>query len=117
MCSFLDVCTNSVTIRVGIIYIRPGTNSTTIQQLIKDIQAGTQNRTSLLLGDFNMRHQEWGDTVTSAHANRLLSFCKDNNFAVLNKTDAFGKPTHGNSIIDLALSNKPSLFSLKLCAV
>jgi len=117
MVSFIDVCTNTITIRVGVVYIRPQAGSNTVKQIMADLKSGIQNRVSVVVGDFNLRSKEWGDSVTSSHTRHLNDFCLANHFSVLNKSDAFATPTRGDSILDLALTNQPMLFSLKLCAI
>ena len=90
MCAFLDVCSSTDTIRVGFVYIRPSASTADVELLMKSITTGSQNRTTILLGDFNMRSKEWGDTVNSGPTHLLQKLCLENNLVVLNKTDAFG---------------------------
>ena len=116
MCTFVDVVlSESFTVRVGTVYIRPNANSDTVKVILDKIgEASRGNRPLLVLGDFNCRSKSLGDTVSSPNSLRLLSCCRKENLTILNEQQAYGVPTRGNSILDLAITNRSSLFWLSV---
>jgi hypothetical protein len=77
-----------------------------------------------LLGDFNCRSEEWGDSTSSHLANELLDLCSDLQWDILNSIHSYGVVTrpaqyvslrnksssaslHGSIIIDLGISSHP----------
>jgi len=66
------------------------------------------------MGDFNCRHRTLGDSISTSKANHLLHMCTQHSLHILNTRDTPNAPTYQNSILDLALSNKPHLFRLSL---
>ena len=63
----------------------------------------------LALGDFNASHQHWGSSEANSNGRSLLALAEELDLVVLNAIYSHGIPTHGGSVIDLALSNAPQL--------
>jgi len=117
MSVFIDVSTGSTCIRVGTIYLRPNCSTNVLSRIFNNCQQALQGRIGLVLGDFNLRHKLWGDTICSPRSSLLVNFCKANSISILNSSDCRGTPTHDSSVIDLCLTNKPSIFSLSINAI
>ena len=65
----------------------------------------------LFLGDFNARSADFGDDVSNDDGDHLSQFCDAHGLSVLNNVFAHGVPTHGSSVLDLAITNSPAHFS------
>jgi hypothetical protein len=65
----------------------------------------------LWLGDWNARHADWGDPSTCTYGRGLAQLTDSLQLSVLNTLCCFGKPTHGNSVIDLAITDRPTAFA------
>jgi len=114
------VVTPSLTIRLAIVYVNPTASSTVVRTMIDTCQriAEDDPRIPLLaMGDFNCRAKELGDEFSTAKGSMLISRCDHHDLLILNKRDMLGVGTRGNSVLDLALTNKPDLFSMSIDSV
>src|SRR5438067_688325 len=50
----------------------------------------------------------------SSSSSATLELCRDHRLTVLNTRDCFGVPTRQRSVLDLAITNSPLLFSLSI---
>jgi len=66
----------------------------------------------LAMGDFNSRSMELGDSISNSKGSMLCSRCLTHNLLILNRRDLLGVGTRQDSVLDLALTNKPDLFSM-----
>ena len=64
----------------------------------------------LFVGDFNARAIDFGDSKSNPAGTTLSAFCDSHQLTVLNHLSASGTPTHGESVLDLAITNSPHLF-------
>jgi len=74
---------------------------------------------TLILGDFNARHPQFGDPRVRHPGRRgvaLQQQCDDLNLTILNIADAWQQPTRpaSGSVVDLAITNCPDIFSLRI---
>ena len=116
MAVFIDInIANTCNIRLGTIYIRPTSTTSTLRRALSAISKATTNqRQCIFLGDFNCRHKAWGDNITTPKAKHLLEMCEHKHINILNILNTPSSPTHGNSVLDLALTNKPHSFHLSI---
>jgi exonuclease III len=114
MCVFVDVVlADSFAVRVGVVYVRPDAPSATLKRVLDKVkEAGRGHRPLLVLGDFNCRDKRLGDVVSSAKSELLFDFCNQQRLSILNVQQAHGVPTRGLSVLDLAITNRPSSFWL-----
>jgi len=71
----------------------------------------------LILGDFNARHRQLGDSLRSnARGAELIRVCDDLNLTILNVADTWQQPTRpaSGSVLDLAITNRPDIFALRI---
>jgi hypothetical protein len=102
---------------LGVVYVRPAVTGEVLSKVLKAIKMATRTGLPvLLLGDFNQRHPEFGDQVkrVSSTAKLFCSFLNDFSLTVLNVRDCPGQFTREQSVLDLAITTHPELFSLKL---
>src|SRR5262245_20996223 len=91
MASFIDICLfDGLSICLGVVYLRPNATSDLVDKVLDKVAAAEARAPLLLLGDFNCRHQEFGDSVTSSRGRQLLEFCHAHDLLVLNSRDCFG---------------------------
>jgi len=64
----------------------------------------------LVMGDFNARAKAFGDTKDDSFGKILASFADANSLTLLNLLHCAGQPTRHQSVLDLAFSNKPTMF-------
>ena len=61
----------------------------------------------LLLGDFNAHHPQLGETRSKGKSNPvgrlIVDLAEELSLTILNTRDAWGTPTRGDSVLDLAL--------------
>jgi hypothetical protein len=95
-----------------VVYIRPAANLDVVQGILNKVACAARRGPMLVLGDFNSRHRYLGDSVCTAKGERILEMCREKGLTVLNTRDCFGIPTRQQSVLDLAITNKPLLFSL-----
>jgi exonuclease III len=114
MCMFVDVCLGpTVTVRICVVYVKPVCKIDDLRGMLDHIRAALEGgRPCLMLGDFNCRHSSLGDTVSTTKGELLVEFCSNHNLVVLNTKDQRGVPTRLNSVLDLCMTNRVSLFSL-----
>jgi hypothetical protein len=122
------------TFLLGIAYIPPQNNdrSWAIQHLTRSIDTSVSQHPRipmLLIGDLNLRHSDWGDTTRYDYHRHdhdpapsyLATYLTSNNLLTLNTVHLYGLTTcrdsrfpldrSKGSIIDLAITNTPSLVS------
>jgi hypothetical protein len=102
---------------VGVIYFRPSLAVEKCEKVLAKLDAIVElNMPVLLLGDFNFRHPQLGDSVHigTSNANRFISFLNNHSLSVLNTIHCWGMKTRKESILDLAITTHPHLFSLKI---
>ena len=93
---------------VGCCY-RPPSSTNIFYQYLESVLDKAAETDIVLLGDFNAKHKDWySEDVTNSHGSALDSF---------NMSQLVNKPTHLNSegvpvsLLDLAFTNVPDLFS------
>ena len=103
----LSLMLNNMKINAVGMYIKSSTNIT------DNINIPTGN--TILIGDLNARHLEFGDTTTNTAGRKLKSFTNKHNLHLINKDDPFTFQQHFNdkniySKIDLAFAT-PNLLN------
>jgi Reverse transcriptase (RNA-dependent DNA polymerase)/Endonuclease-reverse transcriptase len=92
------------------VYLHPSASAHTISTFLYHLKLGLQfHQPVFIVGDFNCRHPNWGDSTISHHANSLLDFVADYQLDILNEIFTFGQATRvqggHSSIIDLAITS------------
>ena len=108
----------NLSIRLVALYINPSASSSTPALFLDQCQRIVEDdprRPLLLMGDFNCRSIDFGDSVSSPKGNMLVHRCRRHDLTVLNARDCHGMPTYGKeSVLDLAITNKPDLFHMSM---
>ena len=116
MIRFAQICLSGLTFNIGTVYIHP--NSKYFTKALAVIEkAVALSSPLLLLGDFNCRHAQLGDINvidSSSNANELVAFLNTHSLSVLNTINHNGIPTRHDSVLDLAITTHPHLFSLAI---
>jgi hypothetical protein len=105
------------TFLLGVVYLQPSPSSSCIDRLEQSITAAADmDFPMLLVGDFNMRHTNWdsalerNNTPSTSAANRFASLLADKSLSVLNCFGSIaGMGTHKDSVLDLAITDDPTL--------
>ena len=101
------------TLLVGTIYHTPNTSMVPITDVIT--RATATGLPLLLLGDYNAHHTHWQeDTKTDQHGTQLFDCINNNQLSVLNNlfnTSRFIPTCTTNSVLDLAITNTPNIFT------
>jgi hypothetical protein len=92
------------------------TNWSSVRRVLENLaQSG---RPFLAAGDFNSHNKLWGCNKTDSFGYSLGQLCDTHHLTLLNKVHAFGQPTRyavnaveRDSILDLAITNSPNLFT------
>jgi len=116
--AIIETCIPSIgNILIGSIYRHPNhtiiENKSAWNQICKIIKQVHQRPIPLLLiGDFNSRHIDFGDSINNSNGNSLSTFVSNNNLDCANIIFCNGKPTHFPddhkklpSIADLIITN------------
>ena len=103
---------NSKTMLVGNVYVNPNVSSS---NNLKDCLLNINRATSfcekfrikdiIILGDFNSRSTEWGDSSRNKHGEILEEYITNNNLSVASPNAKTFVCSNGGSIIDFALLN------------
>jgi hypothetical protein len=110
----------SLAVNIVTVYLRPNAPIDAVRRVLGPIQILCDLSTPLLvLGDFNGRHPQFGELTPRLKPNRtgryLADLVADNGLTVLNVRDSWGTPTfRSGSVLDLAITNAPELFSLRI---
>lgn len=112
----VEICLSPVlVVRLAVVYVHPNAPTSVIANFMSALAALKHPAKPLLvLGDFNARMESVGDSVTSPKGSMLESKCDEHGFSVLNGTCCFGVCTREESILDLALTTAPDLFTLSI---
>ena len=102
---------------LGIVYLQPSPSSSCLDRLEDSVTTALATGLPLLLvGDFNLRHEEWDTaleeerSVSSAAARRFASFLSDHSLPVLNAVSGVsGYGTRGDAVLDLAITNESDI--------
>jgi hypothetical protein len=116
MAAFLQVSIASFRFVLCVVYARPQCSVSVFRKLWQEIGAVTlMGLPVLIVGDFNARHPELGDIgAPSSKGSVLLEQCDLHALTVLNTRDCWGVGTRGDSVLDLAITNAPHLFALRI---
>ena len=100
---------------LGSFYRLPGSDSTILDSLDESINCvfkKNRDKMMVLSGDFNLKHINW-DTyewktggIDKVHHEKLLDICRDHSLEQMQL-----KPSRGENILDIILTNRPSLFN------
>src|SRR5262249_35743843 len=104
---------------LGAVYVHPDIKVGGFVKLLAKLEHALSRLDELpvvLVGDFNIRHAQLGDSTSAGHASRFLKFLDRHALTVLNVRDCWGLPTRekSGSVLDLAITNRPELFTLKI---
>lgn len=103
-----------------IAYIKPDCPLSVFKEAWRYIQQVVdRGAPTLILGDFNARHSQFGDARARRPGRKgteLLQICDDLNLTILNIADTWQQPTRpsSGSVLDLAITNRPELFALRI---
>lgn len=119
MVAFLQVSiASSLTLLLALVYVKPNCSVSVFEAVLEAIRESMENSDHpvLVLGDFNARHYSLGDRSAphSSKGNSLVQWCDEHAITNLNARDCWRKGTRDNSVLDLALTNSPHLFSLRI---
>jgi hypothetical protein len=108
-----------LSVNVVTVYLRPDATRDAVAQVLAPIEILSELPVPLLLiGDFNAKHPQFGLSKGKVKVNRsgrtLFKLVTDLDLTVLNVRDCAGVSTRGESILDLAITNKPEIFSLRI---
>jgi exonuclease III len=101
---------NQIDVLIASVYCPPH-NSTDLQKITANITAtklwGKTNKIKnlMILGDFNSRSINWGDTTTNPRGRILMKFIDNTEFMLCTPADkTFVSPNNGGSVIDLLIA-------------
>lgn len=119
MMVFAETCINGLSFYFGVVYIHPSASSSDFTLILSSLERACSSFGSspvLLLGDFNCRHAQFGDHISrsSANSNKLVAFFQSHFLSVLNTVNHAGVGTRGDSVLDLAVTTHPHLFSMDI---
>jgi hypothetical protein len=109
----------SMKINVVSVYQHPNTSIEQMSEAFGRILRLVDLTTPLLiLGDFNCRHPQLGESSLTCKPNAkgkyVVEWCSEHALSILNVRDSWGIGTRGSSVLDLAITNCPDLFSLRI---
>ena len=108
-----EIKSNQGSVLLGSFYRPPGTDSNVLDSLndsINYILNKSKDKMIVLSGDFNLAHNNWNTyefltgNPNKEHHEKLLDICIDHSLEQMQL-----KPTRGGNILDLVLTNRPSL--------
>ena len=108
-----DIKTFQGNVILGSFYRPPGTDTQVIDDLnisITSVLKKSKDKMLILSGDFNLAHIDWDfydfkvGSPNKEHHEKLLDLCSEHCFEQVQL-----KPSRGNNILDLVLTNRPSL--------
>ncbi len=89
---------------IGTVYIPPKQQAADDAALYEEIQALTQNKQSVIIGDFNCPNINWSTMTGDQEGNRLFEMLEDTFM-----TQIISQPTRENNILDLVFVTDPDL--------
>jgi hypothetical protein len=94
---------------LAITYIHPNSEARERNKIIALFDSIDQTRqTAIITGDLNSRHTLW-DRSNNANGIAIMHWIDLHPFTVLNVLHCHLQPTHNQSVLDIALTNDPSL--------
>src|SRR6185503_3853919 len=108
---------SSFLVFVCVVYVRPSCRLSVFREIWKQIEQVLElGRPTIILGDFNARHPEFGDVdaARSGKGKIILQCCDELALTLLNTRDCFEQGTRGDSVLDLAFTNEPEMFALRV---
>lgn len=89
---------------IALVYRPPAQPVQTDQYIYEQISEITDTHEAVILGDFNMPVQGWGDPLTAHHGHDLYTSLQESSL-----TQLVTKPTRGNNVLDLVFATKDDL--------
>lgn len=115
----LTVTTRTTKIRIINTYKSPTEDIRNVLHTIEGILTTRENLPTVILGDFNAKHQAWGGASSDSSGDILAQFAINHSLFILNDSDQGPtySSTNGNSYIDLTLTNDllfPDIFDWEI---
>jgi hypothetical protein len=122
MCVTMQIKLRGIAINVCSVYLKPAVSTVIAEQVLAPLRLlADSGKPLLLLGDFNAHHPQLGETKSMGKSNSvgrlIVDLAEELSLTILNTRDAWGTPTRGDSVLDLALTNNPDMFSLRIDAM
>jgi len=118
----MQIKLRGIAINVCSVYLKPAVSTVIAEQVLAPLRLlADSGKPLLLLGDFNAHHPQLGETKSMGKSNSvgrlIVDLAEELSLTILNTRDAWGTPTRCDSVLDLALTNNPDMFSLRIDAM